>query len=143
MADQTSWRPRLTLAWALTLLFGLICAAIIISANFGAARPVFFALRQVPFVDKIAHFVLVGILSLLLNSALDAVTVRIGGQFILKGNLFLVVLATVEEMSNLIQPNRGFSLADLLCNYLGIFAFGWLSLWVVQKGRRRAEATLA
>ncbi|MDH3717540.1 MAG: hypothetical protein OES79_05405 [Planctomycetota bacterium] len=142
MTESTLLRPRLTPAWCLTLLFGLVCAGIIVSANIGAARPMFLALKQVPFADKIAHFSLVGILSLLLNSALGAATVRVAGQTLLKGNAFLVVLATVEELSNLIQPCRGFSLADLLFNYLGIFAFGWLSLIVVQKSRQRTAARL-
>jgi hypothetical protein len=143
MTESTLLRQRLTPAWCLTLLFGLVCAGIIASANIPAARPIFLAFKQVPFADKLAHFGLVGILSLLLNSALGAVTVRVAGCTLLKGNAFLVVLATVEEMSNLIQPHRGFSLADLLFNYLGIFAFGWLSLIVVQKSRERTAARLA
>jgi len=142
MTVTTLLRQKLTPAWCLTLLYGLMCAGIIVAANIPAARNLFASLKQVPCADKIAHFFLIGILSLLLNSALNAATVRFAGRTFLKGNLFLVVLATVEELSNLIQPHRTCSWMDLLFNYLGIFAFGWLSLVVVQKSRARAEARL-
>ncbi len=133
MKRHTLLGQRLTPAWRLTLLFGMVCGGIVAAANLPMTRPCFLALKAVPFADKLAHFCLVGILAFLLNSALGAVTVRVAGQLMLKGNLFLVALATVEELSNLIQPFRGFSLGDLFFNYLGIFTFGWLSLFVVRK----------
>ena len=110
------------------------------TANFSASYPIFIAsVRQIPGGDKTAHFLLVGVLALLLNSAMNASTVRIAGLTFLKGNLILVLLATAEEMSNLVQPGRSYSLVDLQFNYLGIFACGWLSMLVVRaQGEPRA-----
>jgi hypothetical protein len=128
---------RPTLAWCLTAGFGLFCLGVIVLANFSATYPMFIAsVRQLPGGDKTAHFLLVGVLALLLNSAMNAATVRVAGLTFLKGNLILVLLATLEELSNLIQPGRTYSLLDLQFNYLGIFAFGWMSLWFAKRQAR-------
>ena len=115
-------------AWGLTLAFGLFCAAIILAANFQIGRPVFVAVHSIPFGDKIAHFLLVGVLAVVLNMAMNAATVRLGPVVLLRGNLILYLLATAEELSNALQPYRSLSLTDMVFNWLGIFAFGWIAV---------------
>ena len=118
------------------MLFGLFCVTIILAANFQIGQPVFIAVHSFPLGDKIAHFLLVGCLAMLLNTAMNAATVRLGPVIFLRGSLILYVLTTLEEMSNLLQPYRSFSLGDMLFNCLGIFVFGCVCVVM----RRRAVA---
>jgi VanZ family protein len=133
---------RLASSWLPTGLFSVFCLAIILAANFHVARPVFVAVHRVPLGDKIAHFLLVGCLALLLNTVLGAATIRLGRLTLLKGNLILLLITTVEEMSNLLQPHRSFSLADMLFNWLGIFAFGWASIILIQRAQAEENAPM-
>ena len=124
----------------LTAIFALFLAAVVFAANTGAAKSLFKALRQIPLGDKVAHVVLVGIMSLLLNLSLSAARFRWRSIGIQKGTLVLFVIATLDELSNLFLSHRNFSLGDLASNYIGIFCFGWLAAWLVARSRTKAEA---
>jgi polysaccharide biosynthesis protein VpsQ len=97
--------------------------------------------HKIPYGDKLGHFALAGLLSLLVNLALRLATFPIGRFNMLKGTLFLLVFATLEEGSQAWFPNRTLSLSDLLANYAGILCFGYLALWLVNH-RRLIESKL-
>ena len=94
-------------------------------------------LRSIPGGDKYGHFLLMGSLAFLVNLSLSCRVVRIAGRGFLLGSLVVLVLITIEEISQRFIPYRTFDLTDLLADYLGVFVFSWLAL-VVQK--RRAVA---
>jgi len=111
----------------LTVGFAAILLLIMGAATFGWAEPVFAFVRQVPGSDKIAHVLLLGTMSLLLNLSLGCRRTRLVGRSPLTGSLVLAVLITIEEFSQIWVPTRSFSLGDLACNYLGIVLSGWLA----------------
>lgn len=112
----------------LTAAFALVLLTIVTSATMGWAEPVFAFVRRVPYTDKVAHFVLLGTMSLLLNLMLDCARIQFSRFALLKGSAFLLVLVTIEEFSQIWISTRTFSWSDLGSNYLGIVVFGWLAV---------------
>jgi len=110
-----------------TTLFAGVLLSIVAAANLGWVEAAFAWFRQMPGADKLAHFVLLGGMSLLLNLSLGGARVPIFGRGVLLGSLLLLILVTVEELSQLWISTRTFSLTDLACNYLGIALCGRLA----------------
>ena len=117
-----SWLIKLV-----TIAFlGLICF-IIWSANTQQK----FAFLQFgvafPYADKLAHFLLIGSATFLLNLSLRNRTGLWIGRKWLLGSVIIFVLITLEEFSQRFIPGRSFDLLDATANYAGIFCFGWLA----------------
>lgn len=108
-------------------IFTLIIILIIIAADLGLGPFIFTFLNSIPGGDKTGHFVLMGILSFVVNLSLNVSKVRIFSIDVLKGSLIIAVAVTVEEFSQLFLEFRGFSLVDLFFDYAGIVIFGWLA----------------
>ena len=115
----------------LAILFALLILLIIILADIGALPPSLRLLKDLPYGDKIGHFILYGILTLLVDLALfrslppqspKRVAVTIG--------LTLALLIGLEEFSQQYFANRTFSLGDLAASYLGVIFFSWLAMRV-------------
>ena len=123
----------------LTVGFAAILLLIITCATFGWAEPVFAFVRRVPGSDKVAHFLLLGTMSLLLNLSLGCHRTNVAGMAFLTGVFMLLVLATIEEFVQIWVPTRSFSLGDLACNYLGIVLFGWLAARIHGRGQDASE----
>ena len=119
-------------------LFVLILILIVIVANLGLGPFLFPFVYYIPWGDKLGHFILMGILSFLVNLAMGASKVRIYSKYILKGSLLVLVVVTLEEFTQLFLKFRGFSMIDLISDYAGIVAFGKLAEVVV---RRRRQST--
>lgn len=78
----------------------------------------------IPYFDKIAHFVLMGGLSLLVNLALKVRKVKLLSISYLLGSVAVLVIVTIEEASQIFVRGRAFDLGDLVADYLGIIIFG-------------------
>lgn len=111
----------------LTILYALLLMLIIGLANKGYYTYIFQWIREIPYGDKIGHFILIGLLSLLVNLSLKCAHFKIGSWFLLKGSLFVLIVVTLEEFSQLWIETRTFDLGDLGCDYLGILVFGYLA----------------
>ncbi len=116
----------LTLAYASTLIL------LIATADRGAL--VISWLAAVPAADKIGHFVLMGLLSYLVNTALGGARWHWRRLSVLKGSAVVAALVTIEEISQLWIAYRAFDLADLAADLAGIWFFGHLA------DRRRGTA---
>ncbi len=99
----------------------------------GLAGGFFKFVWSVPYADKFGHFFLMGILALLVNLAISASEYRFYSVNILKGSLFIVIIVTLEEMSQMFMKNRTFSVSDLLCDYAGIFCFGMAARYITRR----------
>ena len=121
----------------LTVAFALLLLAIVTAATMGWAEPAFAVVRRIPGGDKSAHILLLGTMSLLLNSSLGCARVRCGNISVLKGSLILFALVTLEEISQIWMSSRTFSWGDLACNYLGIFILGWVATFISHPESRR------
>ena len=114
-----------------TVVYALAIAGIVWCASAGWYRPTY-AWVQTYVSDKWLHFVLVGLLTMLLNLSFNLAAVSKWSKWLLWGTSLMLVLATLEEVSQHWFRNRTFDLGDLACNYLGILIIGHLP-WLVPR----------
>lgn len=115
--------------------FAAALTGIIMISNLGMAPSVFPFLKHIPWVDKIGHFLLMGILSFLLNINLSAQRIRILFITVLKGTVVVLFLVTLEECSQMFLRYRSFSLIDLGYSFAGIIVFGMIASMVVARNK--------
>ena len=120
----------------LTVLYASAIAFIVWCASAGWYRPTF-AWVQTYASDKWLHFVLVGTMALLLNLSLNLASVSRRTSWLLWGTFAMLLLATLEELSQQWVSNRTFDLSDLASNYLGILIIGHLP-WLFPKSAKAA-----
>lgn len=117
----------------LTAAFAGFIVLVIVVADVGLGRTLFTFLEHVPGGDKTGHFVLMGVLSLLVNLSLGAARVTLGPVSALKGSLIVAALVTLEELSQVFLAYRGFSLLDLAADFAGIVLFGRLAALITAR----------
>jgi VanZ family protein len=117
----------------LTGMFVLFMISVVLAADVGLGSSLFVFLDHVPGSDKTGHFVLIGMLAFLVNMSLSAVRTRVFPVRVLRGSLIVAVIATLEEFSQLLLRNRGFSLIDLAADYAGIILFGQLAVTIAAR----------
>ena len=112
----------------LAFFFTLFIILIIILADLGQLG-FLKILNQIPFGDKIGHFVLYGILTLLLDLSLTRALPNPNRKLIiLRIASILALLIGLEEYSQQFFAKRTFDLVDLTFSYLGVTFFSWLAL---------------
>ena len=116
--------------------FILILVGIILIANLGLGAVYFPFIYEIPGLDKAGHFFLTGFLSFLVNMLLKAAHEEIFSIKILKGSLIVLLVVTVEELSQIFLVYRAFSLLDLAFDLGGILVGGWLAVWVTNKQKK-------
>ena len=112
----------------LTILFALCIGLITILANTGHLAILNFT-GSFPNIDKAGHFLLYGILGLLINLTLFRSYPH--GQRVwlaVSSGAVLALLIGLEEWSQQLFTNRTSSLADLTASYLGVIFFAWLAI---------------
>jgi polysaccharide biosynthesis protein VpsQ len=112
--------------WLPFSLFFLLVAGIIIADDLGRFQTIINYVNSLPFGDKWGHLIFMGILTFLLNYALDGRMVKIGTRQVLLGCALVTVGITLEEISQIWIPSRTFDLVDLSANYAGICLAGWV-----------------
>ena len=116
----------------LTILFTLFIILIIVLAATGNLGILDF-IYQIPYADKLGHFILYGILVLLINLTLfRSIRSQNQNRIVLLSGLTLALLIGLEELSQQNFPNRTFDLVDLSASYLGVIFFSWLALRIVR-----------
>jgi polysaccharide biosynthesis protein VpsQ len=112
----------------LALFFGLFIVVIIVLADNDMLGIMGF-INQIPYGDKIGHFALYGILTLLVDLALFASLPHLSRRLIVSRTaLILALIIGLEEFSQQFFPSRTFDLVDLAFSYLGVTFFSWLAL---------------
>src|SRR5690349_22845212 len=112
----------------LTILFALFLILIIVLADAGQLG-ILAIVYRIPYADKVGHFILYGILTLLINLTLfRSVKDQSRKRITVISGLILALLIALEELSQRNFPNRTFSLSDLAASYLGLIFFSWLAL---------------
>ncbi len=120
------------LKW-LTIFFALFIILIIVLADTGNLG-ILNRINRIPYADKVGHFILFGILALLIDLTLfRSLSSRSRTWVAVTSGLVLALLIGLEELSQRNFSTRTFSLADLGASYLGLFFFSWLA--VKSKGR--------
>jgi VanZ family protein len=117
----------------LAILFGLFIITIIILADLGDLGPLH-AIYDVPFGDKLGHFILYGILALLVDLSLfQSFPGNDPRRVALLSGLGLALLIGLEEFSQKLFATRNFDLLDLTAGYLGVIFFSWLALRIKKR----------
>ena len=114
--DRTWFRPLATAA--ATGFIGFFIWIIVI-ADKGEGVPWWSFIHQIPFGDKVGHFGLVGTLSFLCNLAFG----RWEGnrpRFITRTTWVLLVLISLEELSQGFMPHRHLDFFDWLADLAGL-----------------------
>jgi polysaccharide biosynthesis protein VpsQ len=112
----------------LTILFALFIILIIVLADLGKLG-ILQIVNQIPLGDKAGHFILYGILTLLVNLTLfRSFPSQSRKRVAVISGLTLALLIGLEEFSQRNFPSRTFSLGDLTASYLGMIFFSWLAL---------------
>lgn len=106
--------------------FGFILF-VIFAANTGRYRPLFAKIYAIPLADKIGHLVLMGGVAFFLNSWMGCRTLNFRGRSLLLGSVLLAILIVGEELTQIVNPFRTFSLADLSFGLIGVFLGGALA----------------
>jgi VanZ family protein len=113
---------RLTIGFTLFIILIIVLAD---TGNLGILAMVYY----IPYADKVGHFVLYGILALLINLTLFRSAPqqnRVG--LVLVSGLTLALLIGLEEISQRNISSRTFGLDDLSASYLGVIFFSWLAV---------------
>jgi VanZ family protein len=106
---------------------------IVVLAGTGNLSGILGAIHRVPLGDKIAHFVLVGLLAYAVNVSVPGRVFRYkkfryGRLTVSQGTWWVLAVVVLEEISQYWLPSRNFDLGDLLADVLGIGFFSWLAL---------------
>jgi len=107
----------------LTFLLSAFIVGIILSVNLGLHPGIISAIKMLPFGDKVSHFFLFGLLSLLLNLSLRCRMLSWRQRRVQAGTFWLLGVVFLEECSQYWIPNRTFDSGDLLADVLGITVF--------------------
>ena len=118
----------LPMKW-LAILFTLFILLIIVLADAGVLSHYVGFVYELPWGDKAGHFILYGVLTLLINLAIfrarpDQNRIRLA----VKLGLTLALLIGLEEFSQLYFSNRTFDLVDLSFSYMGLLCFSWVAV---------------
>lgn len=109
---------------------------LISAANTKATNGLISFSAGIPCGDKIGHFIVMGMMALLVNLLLSSRRQSIGKREFLLGSLIVAGIVTTEEFAQIFIPTRTFSLFDLAADYAGIAIFGRLAV-VLSRQRLR------
>jgi hypothetical protein len=110
-----------------TLGFLLLLISIVLLADAGKLPWFVSVLYAFPNGDKIGHFILMGLFSLLVNLSLKARVQKFTFKYACIGVIIPTILVTIEEISQSFFINRTASWQDLACSFAGILFFGLMA----------------
>lgn len=117
------------------ILFGCFILLIIVLADLGKLG-FLYSIYDFPYGDKVGHFLLYGILTLLIDLALfRSLPPQRWMSVAVKCALVLALAITVEEFSQQYFAKRTFDLVDLTASYLGVIFFSWVALKIKNRTR--------
>ena len=117
----------------LLVVYIFILAVIIFLADRRGTRYMLRFVGDIPYGDKLGHFLLMGGFSFLLNLVLNARTFRVWKFRYLLGSLIVLIVVTAEEISQMFIAGRSFDWSDLAFDFLGIFLFGELAGFICRR----------
>jgi polysaccharide biosynthesis protein VpsQ len=119
------------LKW-LTIIYALFLVMLVYLASQKQYLFLFRFVRRTPHADKVGHFLLMGLLSFLVNLAFSCKRMKVGRAQLLTGSLLVALVVTLEELSQIFLRYRSFDLTDLAFDYAGILLFGLLACRVMR-----------
>jgi polysaccharide biosynthesis protein VpsQ len=117
----------------LTFVFILLLVVIVVAADRGKLPAFVGVLYNFPNGDKVGHFTLMGLLSLLVNLGMLSGAGKRTVRRALTASLVVAGLVTLEEISQKFFPSRNASWVDLAFSLAGIAVFGALAWFLVER----------
>lgn len=114
-------------------IYIFVLAGIVVLADVRETQFLFRTVRKFPLGDKIGHFLLIGIFSLIVNLVLNARTIRVWKLNYLLGSLIVLVIVSVEEISQIFIRGRTFDAGDLVADAVGIIIFGEIARLIYRR----------
>lgn len=112
----------------ITILFALFIVAIIVLADIGKLG-LLNIINSIPYADKVGHFFLYGILTLLVDLTFIGSRPNASPKLlVVQAGLILALLIGLEEFSQRYFHSRHSDIIDLTASYLGVAFFSWLAL---------------
>ena len=90
----------------------------------------------IPYGDKIAHFLLYGMMAMSLNLALRCRTYKVFNVPVQLGGLLVFWFAFIEELTQYLFPTRNLDIMDLIADIAGILCFNYLSRIIVRSAAK-------
>ena len=117
----------------LLIVYVFVLAVIIFIASRRGTSYLLQFVGNIPYGDKLGHFLLMGGFSFLLNLVLDARAIGFLKFKFLLGSLIVLLVVTLEEISQIFVAGRTFDQSDLIFDFLGIFLFGELAKFICRR----------
>nr|AIA18533.1 hypothetical protein [uncultured bacterium] len=117
----------------LLIVYIFILAFIIFLADRRGTSYLLNFVGNIPYGDKLGHFLLMGGFSFLLNLVLEARTIGLLKFRFLLGSAIVLIIVALEEASQMFVAGRTFDWSDLVVDFLGIFLFGELAKFVCRR----------
>ncbi|MEL6626136.1 MAG: VanZ family protein [Bacteroidota bacterium] len=111
----------------ITIAFLILIVSIIWIVDTGRGTAVLDMVHRIPFGDKMGHFLFMGTLSLLVNLSFKLRTFTVWGREVLLGTTLVLIVVTLEELSQGFVPTRNLSFQDWVADFLGIVLAGRLA----------------
>ena len=108
----------------LAILFSCLLGLIVCLANYGYLYDYVPNVNKYPGADKVCHFLLMGTMAFLTNLALRGRKIQYANKTLYVGSLIVLILVTLEELSQIFVSSRSFDLIDLSFDILGIYFLG-------------------
>lgn len=119
------------------LTFGLFIIAAVVIANLGYGESCWPFIYHVRYADKIGHIMLFSTLGFLCNLAFQDFRIRFLPRFVTATSFVLLVLISLEEISQAFIPSRHCDLLDWLADLAGLaigqIAANTLSRFILKK----------
>ena len=109
---------------------------VIYLANTGQSSVFFQFIASIPYGDKLGHFCLIGLLTLIMNFAFKLKSFKVCSMELFLGTMLVVTFVIVEEFSQYYIPNRTF---DLFANFIGIILFNLMTIYFRKYRRKYAS----
>lgn len=116
-----------------TFVFIIFILFILYLANTDTLTTFLGSIYTLPYFDKVGHFVLIGTLAFLINLTLQSRKMQLFGRPVLTGSFWVTIVVILEELTQIVNPNRTFDWGDLLCDFLGIFFLGRLAAYLLSR----------
>ncbi len=117
----------------LALLFGILIVTVIALDDAKKLGPLY-VVYSIPYGDKVAHFMLFGLLSLFINlSAFEQWPTIPRTTLALRIDAIQMVLMALEEFSQRLFPQRTASIWDVLAGYGGVAVFTAIALLTAKR----------
>jgi len=118
----------------LSIAFGVFILAVILLADLGRLPGGIRVVYDFPYGDKVGHFILYGVLALLIDLTFFRALPRHSVLVIaFVTGLTLALLIGLEELSQRFLVSRTYDFLDLTASYAGVAMFSWVAVRLYKK----------